>query len=42
MSGDGDPFSKVEVYAVKVGATIVFVTFVCVEVVHAIRYLLGW
>jgi hypothetical protein len=37
-----DPFFKVELYAVKIGATLVFVAFVLMEVVHAIRHLLGW
>lgn len=42
MKANQDWFFKVELYTVKIGAAIVFVVFVCVEVIHALRYLVGW
>jgi hypothetical protein len=38
---ESDIFGKIEWFAVKIGATLVFLVFVCVEVFHAITKLLG-
>lgn len=41
MKDDPNIFEKIEWFAVKIGATVVFLVFVGVEVFHAITKLLG-
>ena len=38
---DQDVFTKVEWWAVKIGATLVFLVFIVAEVFHAITKILG-